>query len=176
MPVAFATAFERGAPSEVEARGAAPAGGAGEPVEVLDHHVDGVLGHLAVGRELAAGDGDDARLGAGDLVPAREVGGATARRRLHERTQARPGAEHVGLGERLPHRQVDGPEQVGDVVGGALRVVDRAVVVGVGGADVGELEAAVVGRQPRHHEHAALVLRDRAPPPRCRCGPCPTAP
>ena len=72
-----------------------------------------------------------------------------------------PGAEHVGLGERLAHRDVDRPEQVGDVVGGALRVVDRPVVVGVGGADVGELEPAVVGRA--------------ATAPRTRCA-CPSAP
>ena len=33
---------------------------------------------------------------------------------------------------------VDGPEQVVDVLGGAVRGVERAVVVGVGGPDVGE--------------------------------------
>ena len=41
-----------------------------------------------------------------------------------------------------------------DVLGRALRVVDRAVVVGVGGADVGEVA-------PRHHEDRTPVLRHR---------------
>ena len=45
-------------------------------------------------------------------------------------------------------------KQVVDVLTGDRRVVDGAVVVGVGGADVGELA-------PRHDEHRALVLGDR---------------
>ncbi len=51
--------------------------------------------------------------------------------------------------ERLADRVVDGAEQVGDVVGRALRVVDGAVVVGVGGADVGD----------RAGRHRAVVAR-----------------
>ncbi|NLH23182.1 MAG: HD domain-containing protein, partial [Bacteroidales bacterium] len=43
----------------------------------------------------------------------------------------------------------------------ALRIVERAVVVGVGGTDVGVLEGAVGERAPRHDEQAALVLRNR---------------
>ena len=40
----------------------------------------------------------------------------------------------------------------------AHRVVERAVVVGVGGAHVGERERAVAPGQPRHQEQAAPVL------------------
>ena len=83
--------------------GATAAGRAGQAVEVLDDLVDGVLRHLAVGRELAAGDRDHARVGPGDPVAPRQVGGAPARRRLHERPQAGPRADDVGGRQRLPH-------------------------------------------------------------------------
>src|SRR5690606_20295173 len=59
------------------------------------------------------------------------------------------------------HRAVDGPQQVGDVLGGALGIVDRAVVVRVGGADVGQLVGAGAPGEPGHHEDRALVLGDR---------------
>src|SRR6185369_7368067 len=58
-------------------------------------------------------------------------------------------------------RGVDSAQHVVDVVCGALRVIDIALVVGVGGADVGVLEGAVGLGPPRHHEQAALVLRHR---------------
>ena len=38
--------------------------------EQLAHRVDGIGGHLAIGRELAARDRDDARRAHGDLVAA----------------------------------------------------------------------------------------------------------
>ena len=59
---------------------------------------------------------------------------------------------------------VDGPQQVLDVLGCALRVVERAVVIGVGGADVGEAARArlwsggLVGR-PGNHEDRPPVTR-----------------
>ena len=74
--------------------------------------------------------------------------------RLTSGPQSGPRAENVGLRDRRRDRTVDRAQQVRDVFGGALRVVERAVVVGVGGADVGEVA-------PRHDEHRAPVLRHR---------------
>ena len=76
-----------------------------------------------------------------------------AARITDQRSQARPCAGDVVGGDVRRHRAVDGTEQVLDVLTCALRIIDRAVVVGVGGADVGEVA-------PRHHEDGPLVLRD----------------
>ena len=119
-----------------------------------DDLVDGIGGHVAVGRELAARDRDDAARGAVDVVATGEIGGPARRCGLHERTQAGPGADDVVTGDRVDVVGVDRGQEVVDVVLGALRIVDAAVVVGVGGADVGEL---AVG----HDEHRAAVLGDR---------------
>ena len=93
-------------------------------------------------------------------VAAGQVGGAPAAGRLDERAQPGPRADDVVGGDVGRDGGVERAEQVVDVVGRALRVVERAVVVGVGGADVGVLEGAV-GVAPRHDEEAALVPADR---------------
>ena len=77
-----------------------------------------------------------------------------------ERAQAGPRAEDVGLGDRRGDRAVDRAQEVRDVVGRDLRIVDRSVVVGVGRADVGEPVVAAVAA-PRHDEHRTPVLRHR---------------
>ena len=142
-------------PSQSRAREREPRrAAAGAYAERAGDDVDGVGRHAAVGRQLAAGDGDDTALRRGHRVAPREVGGAFAARALDERAQAGPRAEDVGLGDRGRDRTVDRAQQVGDVVGRALRVVERTVVVGVGGADVGEVA-------PRHDEDRAAVLRHR---------------
>src|SRR5690606_14920121 len=143
-----------GAP-QAQRPGAAPPRAAGPAAEQPHGRVDGVLGHLAVGGELAAGDGDQPAVGHGDPVAAGQVGGAAAGGVADEGAQAGPGAEHVVLGQRAGDGVVDGLEQVGDVLGRALRVVEVAVVVGVGGADVGDrpgpADRAVLAG-PRHDE------------------------
>ena len=68
---------------------------AGLAPEAPEHLVDGVLGHLPVRRQLAAGDGDHAGGTGRHAVAARQVGGPAARRRLDERTQAGPHARDV---------------------------------------------------------------------------------
>jgi len=60
--------------------------------------VDGVGGHAAVRRELAAGDGHQALLGGGDQVAAGEVGGLL-RLAGNEWAQPGPAASDVGGGE-----------------------------------------------------------------------------
>ena len=123
-------------------------------LEHRHHLVDGVDGHAPVGRELAAGHGHDVARRACHLV-------------RRDRSAVRPLAALLTSGRspaQVPSTScsvttvVDGevqrPQHVGDVVGGALRVVEGAVVVGVGGADVGELA-------PRHDEQAAPVLGHR---------------
>ena len=89
-----------------------------------------------------------------------QVGRAPARRRLDERAQPGPDARHVVGRDAGGHGRVQRVEHVADVVGRARRVVERAVVVGVGRADVGVAERAVVAWSPRHDEQAALVAAD----------------
>ena len=113
--------------------------------------VDRVGGHAPVRRELPAGDGDHAARRGADRMPARQVGGARGATLAQERPQPGPGADDVGLGELVVGDAVDRPEQVVDVGGGARRVVERSVVVGVGGADVG-------GVAPRHDEDRSPVV------------------
>jgi len=50
-----------------------------------DRLVDGLLGHQAVGRPLAAGDRDQSRRGDQDLVLARQLGRVLGRLVQHER-------------------------------------------------------------------------------------------
>ena len=127
----------------------------GPTADRLQHCVGGVLGHLAVGGELAAGHGHEPGLRGRDLVPTRQVRGLLADGPAgDERSEPGPGADHVVDGERLGHRHVHRVEEVLHVLGCALRIVDRAVVVRVRGPDVGEVA-------PRHHEDRPLVLRDR---------------
>ena len=133
------------------------------PAEQFLCGVDCVLGHLAVCRELPAGDGDDTVRGSRHLVTAAEVCGATALGvlvRLHQRTEPRPHAEYVVHGHTCRDTRVQCVEHVLDVVFGALGVVDRSLVVGIGRADVGVHERAVTLRHPRDHKQAPAVFRD----------------
>ena len=151
-----------------------PAPGAGRPAGLgrrrpvephdPDRLVDGVLGHGPVGGELAADDGDEPagrhpdgvaagevgrlRGRAGPPSPVRPAGPPTSGRRPAQApsTSWRP----TGFGEP----GVEGAEQVVDVGGGALRVLERAVVVGVGRADVDPVA-------PGDDEHRAPVAGDR---------------
>ena len=79
------------APSRRQPLGAA-AGLASEP---LEHGVDGVLGHLPVRRQLAAGDADDAGRADRHAVAPGQVGRPSARRRLDERPEPGPHAGDV---------------------------------------------------------------------------------
>ena len=70
-------------------------GRSGSPAD-RDRAVDHVLGHLAVGRPLAAGDGDQARRRETTIVWSRESAAvARAVAGLHQRTQAGEDAQHV---------------------------------------------------------------------------------
>ena len=91
------------------------------------------------------------RTGSGDLVLARQVRGATALGSLHQRSQPRPAADDVVGRDLVGAGAVERPQQVLDVLGCALRVVDGPVVVGVGRADVGEVALG-------DHEHRASIL------------------
>ncbi len=124
------------------------------PPEVARHEIDGIRGHVAVRRELAARDGDDAALGVPHGVAPREIGGARAGGRAEQRPEPGPRAHDVVFGHLLRRGTVEGAQEVRHVVGRALRIVDRAVVVGVGRADVREIT-------PRDDEHRPPVVRDR---------------
>ena len=94
--------------------------------------VDGVLGHPAVGGELAAGDRDHAVRRGPDGVAPRQVRGSLARRALaghwcEQRTEARPDASDVGRGEELGGDRVGCVEEILDVLGRAVRIVERSV-------------------------------------------------
>ena len=129
--------------------------------QLLERRVDGVLGHLAIRGEFASGDADDAGIVGGDAVATRQIGGAPRAGCFDERAQACPHAGDIGFGDARRDGRVECTEHVGNVVLRALRIVDIAVVVGVGGAHIGMLERAVGLGSPRHHEQAALVLGDR---------------
>ena len=137
--------------------------------------VDGVGRHLAVGRELAAGDRDEAGRRPLDPVSPGKVGRAGARcvtvgvGRGEQRAKAGPRRGDVLGCERLRDRRVDGAQDVGDVLRLDLRIVQWSVVVGVRGAEVRVLVprydedgAAVFGdRQDRGEVAGQLVVRDR---------------
>ena len=136
------------------------AAGLGGLAELVHHGVDGVLRHLAVGRELAAGHGDHAVVRGAHGVAAGEVGRAlrdvaTLVGRCQQRAQAGPHAGDVGPGQLRGGDVVGRVEEVVDVLGRAGRVVERSLVVGVGRAEIDE-----VGLGPRHDEDGAPVLGD----------------
>ena len=118
--------------------------------EQIGGGVDRVGGHPAVGGEFPARDGDHAARRDPHRMAAGEVGGAGVAARAQQRPQPRPGADDVGVGELLVGDAVERAEQVVDVGRGARGIVERAVVVGVGGADVG-------GITPRHDEHRSAI-------------------
>ncbi len=78
----------------------------------------------------------------------------------YERPQTGPGAQDVGFGDLRGRNPVDRTQEVRDVFGRDLGVVDGPVVVGVGRADVGELVVAALAA-PRYDEHRAPVFRYR---------------
>ena len=137
-----------------------------DTTEPFEDHVDGVLGHLPVRSELAARDLHHPVGGHRHHVPAGEIGGAGVdTRRLHQRPQAGPRRRDVIDGDRLVPLRVEGgverAEDVRNVLGGAHRLVEGSVVVGVRGADVAVGEGAVGSLTPGHDEQAALVARHR---------------
>ena len=77
--------LEAGCADERQLLGAAP----GATAELAEDFVDRVLGHRAIGRELAAGDRDQPGLADGDAVAAGEVGGAS-RSKLASRAAGGP--------------------------------------------------------------------------------------
>ncbi len=98
------------------------------------------------------------------------VAPALTLRRLHQRSESRPHTGDVGVADRSievgtvgrrVQRLVQGLEDVVDVVGGGLRVVHRAVEIGVGRAGIHVSKRAVLGGAPRHEEEAPLVASDR---------------
>ena len=130
-----------GRPHQLQRGGAALGAGA----EELDHLVDGVGGHAPVGGQLAAGDGDDPVARRGHEVAAGQVGAAPITCAWagvgHERTKAGPEPDDVGRVEPLGGHRRDRLQQVVDVGPGAPRLVEGALVVGVGGADVDPVAA-----------------------------------
>ena len=82
-----------------------------------DGEVDGVLGHHAVGGELAAGDDRQARRRGGDGVLARHLGraGAGLDLGLEQRPQTRPGADDVLARDRPGQHRVGVLDDVVDV-------------------------------------------------------------
>ncbi len=121
-------------------------------LEHARHLVDRVGRHAPIGRELAARDRHDSTRGAVHRMTAREVGGLRADGVLHEWSQPGPGPEDVRLGDTGRHRRVERTQDVLDVLWCALRIVERAVVIRVGGTDVGEVS-------PRNDEERAPILR-----------------
>ena len=102
--------------------------------DVLAGGVDGVGRHDAVGRVLAAGDRDEARLRAGDGVLARQLAGVLALAG-QQGPQAGVDALDVVVGQRHLEHGVDVLEDVVDVGAGRRRVGQVEVPVGVGRAD-----------------------------------------
>ena len=143
--------------------------------EGLDGGIDDVGGHDAVGGPLAAGDVDEARRGGDDGVLPRERGGGVVGVPGREQG-AQPGVDAHDVLDRQRTREpaVGLVDEVGDVLAGDRRLVERADVVGVGGADEpvlapGQQEEHGArrprdhgGRRPeglaRHHEVHALAL------------------
>ncbi len=124
------------------------------------HRIDGVLGHLAVGGQLAAGHRNDAALAGRHRVTPGKVCGLGVLRRLDQRPYAGPRPGHVfetDLGREPGVHRID---QVLSVFFGANNVLDRTGVVGVGRPKKDVLA-------PRNHEDEALLSRyrnDACPP------------
>ena len=133
------------------------AAGAGLEPTVGDQGVEGVLGHPAVGRQLAADDRGDAGGGGEDRVTARQVGGRVGAGDLEQRSQAGEGADHVVAARRRREGRGHHPQQEVDL--GLARhrhVRHRAGDRLVGQPDV---EGAVGLRQ--HHREARGGAGDR---------------
>ena len=133
----------------------------------VQHFIHRVFGHLAIRRQLATRDGDHARVAHHHLVAARQVGGAALGSASvlcgDERPQACPRADHVVASEcatAARDRLVERAQAVVDVFWRALRVVDAALVVGVGGADIGVAVRAITVGHVRHDEERPLVARN----------------
>src|SRR3984957_13730261 len=105
--------------------------------EFSDDLVHGLFGHETIRGEFAAGDVPPARFGIFDLVIAGNVG-RFAVWIGNERTQAGPRADDIALGEfRLREKMIHDEEDITDVVGVGENLVERALVIGVSGAEDG---------------------------------------
>jgi hypothetical protein len=118
----------------------------------LDHPVHRELGHPAPGRELAAGDRDESRARLVELCLARDVHRLARVAARDQRTNAGVGAREVAAAERGGEEVVDRADQVVDVLVAWRDVLERAVVVVVGGADERPAE-------PGQHEDGAAPGR-----------------
>ena len=136
------TSSHRWAPTSGSMRGARRRH-AGQP---RDRRVDGVLGHDAVGRVLAAGDQDEARHGHDDGVLAGEPAGLVGLPG-QQRAQAGVDAEDLVGGHRPDEHPVDLVEDVVDVGAAGRRVVAVQPPRGVGGAD----DPALAPRDDEQH-------------------------
>ena len=101
----------------------------------LDDPVDGHLGHSPPRRELSARDRDHPGGGLVQLGLSGYVHRLLRVARGDQGSHAGEGAGQAARAERRAEEGVDGIEQVVDVVGGWLDVVERALVVVVGGPD-----------------------------------------
>ena len=81
-----------------------------------------------------------------------QVGGAGVAGFSNEGAQSGPTAHHVGFAHRRGDGRVERPQQIGHILGRTLRRLQRAVVVGVGRAHVGEVA-------PWHDKDGAPVAR-----------------
>jgi len=131
-------------------------GGAARPrragPEPLHDRVDHALRHATIGRQLAAGDRQQAIRLDQDLVAARDLGRLLALL-MQQRPHAGPRAAHVLVDDARSRPGAVGRfEKVVDVGAGDLRTLDRAREVGVGGADPDDVAE-------RHDEDHAPVGR-----------------
>ena len=158
-----ATAARLGAEAAREPRRGVPAGAPGAPTSgsrcgaarAVGDAVDGVLRHRAVGRELAADDGQRARRRVlDDRVAAREVGGRRAPSPASSGPQPGVAAGDVLRAERDLERGARVREQLRLLLGARRRLVgDRPV-----GGDVGEPDRdQPVGARQREHPAPALA-------------------
>jgi hypothetical protein len=106
----------------------------------LDQAVHGHLRHPPPGGELAAGDRDHPRGGLIEFCLARDVHRLLGIARRDQRAHARERSRQIGVVEGRAEEAVHRLQQVVDVLGGGRHVVERAVVVVVGGADEGVAE------------------------------------
>ncbi|MNL02291.1 hypothetical protein D3C87_1227920 [compost metagenome] len=124
----------------------------------LDRRFHHILGHLAIGGPLAAGDRDQARLRHQNRMFARQRRGGRLASRLDQRPQPGPDAGHVGArgvaGQVACRRLQDEIDVVGARAGLQRQVVARRV----GGADDG---VAVPGHDEQHPAVIGLRNQDR---------------
>ena len=100
----------------------------------LDQPINGHLGHPPPCGELAAGDGDHPRGGLIQLGLARDVHRLLGVAGGDQGPHAGERAGQLGGPEGRPEEAVDGGQEVVHVLGGGLDVIERALVVVVGGA------------------------------------------